>query len=352
MKQKSMKDIFKLKVDKNRMFVMETIRQRLYPIDEFPENLFPGLPSILYKCFIEAIGSRGELRDSYRDSNDKDKIETLVCDILSFKNLLHNYPHTVALMYFDYIKKFIRYKTGSQFKSRDWEDIFQEVITRLISDKIHRIRDRFDFDYKDNNFSKKSFFTSYLMVCVRNIYMDIILERNVRPLTAGHIQPIDDAIEIYDKKDDNMLSRLAIAEEFQKLHTILSLYYRGRPKLELCLKLKCRIPLSKEDIIRCFPKCDSPDIQLLAGDFKNMKDKMIFDKVVPVFNRLEGVENKSDSLRKWVSIKVDEITSHLNRTHPVHVYTSKNFIDFITLYFERHHLTGSHGVNHFSDGGA
>ncbi|UCH92532.1 MAG: hypothetical protein JSV88_19860, partial [Candidatus Aminicenantes bacterium] len=54
--------------------------------------------------------------------------------------------------------------------------------------------------------------------------------------------------------------------------------------------------------------------------------------------------NKSDTLRKWVSIKVDEITAHLNRTHGCDVYNSKNFVDFVTLYYERFNVNETKAI--------
>jgi hypothetical protein len=188
----------------------------------------------------------------------------------------------------------------------------------------------------DGNGKKISFFTSYLMVTVRNIYMDIIRERKVRPLTSGEFQSMDETIDVYE--DKQMLSRLVINEEFQRFRTLLALYYKSRARLELCLKLKCRVPLTENDIHQCFPRCSWDEFKTLDQDFKGLRDKKLFDIVAPVFNRNERTENKSDTLRKWVSIKVDEITAHLNQSHGCEVYNVKNFVDFVSLYYERNNV--------------
>jgi DNA-directed RNA polymerase specialized sigma24 family protein len=335
-----MNKIVNLKIDKNRSIVLQTIRHHLYTEKEFPEKLFAGLSSVLFECFMEAIKSRADLLELYRQTEDKTGIETLTREILGFKNLLAHHPQTVVLMYRTYIKKFVKYKQAAAGTAGDeWEDIFQEVMTRLISGKIQRIQERFDFTYKKyKNFSEKPLFTSYLMVTVRNIYMDIIRERNVRLLTARQTQPIDEVFEHCNYKGEDMLNHLVIEQECEKLHTVLALYYKSRPKLELCLKLKCRIPLSADDVHRCFPGCAGEDIDTLRQDFKGVKDKNLFDTVVPAFNRNEGRINKSDTLRKWLSVKLDEMTSLLNRTHRGNVYNSKNLVDLITLYYERFNL--------------
>ena len=340
---------FDFKANKNRSIVLQLIRQQLYPEKEFPKNLFPDLASVLFNCFTDVIRSREDLRKGYQQPMETARLEKLAQDILEFKNLLENHPQTVVLIYRTYIKKFIKYRHPY---TDEWEDIFQEVMTRLLSGKIYRIREKFDFSYQFQDSPKKemafptdkdvgkgkkiSYFTSYLMVTVRNIYMDIIRERKVRPLTSGEFQTMDETIDVYE--DKQMLSRLVINEEFQRFQTVLALYYKSRPRLELCLKLKCRIPLTENDIHQCFPRCSRDELNALEQDFKGLRDKKLFDMVAPVFNRNERTENKSDTLRKWVSIKVDEITAHLNQSHGCEVYNVKNFVDFVSLYYERNNV--------------
>jgi len=341
-----MKNIFKLKTDKHRVTVLEYVRQYLYPLSDYPDNMFPDLPVILYQYFIDTIKKSPVLKNIYEKDDSTKEIENIARERLLFNTLLHDSPETVVLLYRTYIKKFVKYKANTHPKINDWEDVFQEVITRLISGKIHRIRQHFDFEYQENSLEKKSFFTSYLMVTVRNIYMDIIRERNIRPLTGGQVRSIDEVLELSIHEDENMLNRLAIKEEFDKFHTLLNMYGKIKPKLELCLKLKCRILLDHPDILRCFPLCSPDDIRLMRNNFKNVNDKLLFDSVTPVFNRNEECENKSDTLRKWVSVKIDEITSHLNRTHSGDVYNSKNFPDFLALYYQHHdqlQASDSHG---------
>ncbi|MGD2091380.1 MAG: hypothetical protein PVH61_34705 [Candidatus Aminicenantes bacterium] len=376
---------FDFKANRKRKIVLQLMSQQLYPEKAFPKNLFPDLDSVLFNCFTDVLQSREDLAKVFQQPLEIARLEKLVHDILGFKNLLENHPQTVVLMYRTYIKKFIKYRHPH---TDEWEDIFQEVMTRLISGKIYRIREKFDFSYQSQDSSKRGrppqpihsqadailseassqkfdektkvhkvlvkremapptgidvgkgkkflFFTSYLMVTVRNIYMDIIRERKVRPLTSGEFQTMDETIDIYE--DKQMWSRLVINEEFQRLQSLLALYYKSRPRLELCLKLKCRVPLTEQDIHQCFPRCSQEELKTLEQDFKGVRDKKLFDIVAPVFNRNERTENKSDTLRKWVSTKVDEITAHLNQIHGCDVYNSKNFVDFVSLYYQRNNI--------------
>ncbi|MCK5057215.1 MAG: sigma-70 family RNA polymerase sigma factor [Candidatus Aminicenantes bacterium] len=303
-------------------FVIETIKQ-LYPEETFPKNLFPDLQPLLLNFFMKEINPRKEKPELVRVCSDRKQVQDLAKKILNFRNLLKEHPRMVVLIYRRCIEKFIYYKHG---KTDEREDILQEVITRLMEDKIYKVRDRYDFNLK-----KFSTFTSYLMVTIRNIYIDIVRERNIRPLTAGELQPVDG---LFDASDiENMMNRLLIEEELVKLQTIMKLYYKSRPKLELCLKLKYRVPIGKKETSRCFPGCSREDIEMLTQDFKLVKDKTMFERVVLIFNRHEDKKSKSDTIRKWIFVKIDEIISHLNRTHNADVYNRKNVGELVTLYY-------------------
>lgn len=306
----------------NREIVIDTIKQ-LYPDETFPKKLFPDMQLILYDFFIKTVHSRKEYREIMHSGKERKIVEELAAKILSFEDLLNEHPQTVVLIYRNCIGKFIYYKHG---KMDEREDILQEVITRLMEDKIHKIRDRYDFHLK-----KFSTFTSYLMVTVRNIYIDIIRERNIRPLTSGELQPIDNLFT--GKKSEDMMNRLLIEEELLKLQTIMKLYYKSRPKLELCLKLKYRIPVGQEDTNRCFPGCSPEEAETLTRNFKLVKDKTMFEEVIRIFNTYEDKQSKSDTVRKWIFVKIDEIISHLNRTHAADVYNRKNVGELVSLYY-------------------
>lgn len=308
-------------VMKEARIAAETTIDRLYPEEKFPRKWFPDLQQILANICLEAIKHRKDLQEG---DHGRERLAQSAEAVLDLKNLLENHPQTVVLLYRRYIERYIFYKHR---KIDEREDIFQEVITRLMEDKIFKIRDHFDFD------SKKYFsFTSYLMVTVRNIYIDIIRERSIRPLTAGDVQPVD---ELFDKREsERMINRLVIEEELLRLQTIMKMFYKSRPKLELCLKLKYRIPVSSEETHRCFPACSQEDVETLSQDFITVNDKTMFETIIAVFNLHEARQYKSDTLRKWTFVKIDEIVTLLNRAHGRDVYSRESVGELITLYYQ------------------
>lgn len=330
-----------------RQSVMEVINEELYPKENFPSKNFPGIDSMLMNLFLEIIKPQQHLWELYSSGIDGSGIKNLAREILNFKNLLQNYPQSIVMIYRKYIERFIAFKHPG---ADDRDDITQEVITRLIGDKIFKIQKKYDFNFNPfnaeentENLKNISSFTSYLMVTVRNIYIDIIRERNVRPLTAGGLEEIGDVPDKHG--EDTMIHKIVLKEELVKLQTILILYYKTRAKLELCLKLKYRIPITQEDIEKCFPQYRQEDIKVLSQDFTFAKDKRVFEQILTVFNYHEARENKSDTLRKWINVKIEEIIMHLNRTHRNRVYNTKNFADFISLYYRDFNMANAHAFS-------
>ncbi len=316
----------------HRRTVMLVLTEELYPEEKFPKKNFPNVHPLLMEHFTDAIKDDKKLWNHYSSGKDTESFKQIVRETLDFPVLLQKSPQVVVLMYQKYIGRFISFKHNRQ---DELDDILQEVITRLIEDKIYKIRDKYDF-----NFKKISTFTSYLMVTVRNIYIDIMRERKVRPLTGGEVQELEEVPDLTGEK--MIINRLLLRDELAKLKTILVMYYKTRPRLELCLKLKYRLPVSSFDVKSCFPQCTEDDVGTLTQDFKRIRDKRLFEHILTVFNQHEGRDNKSDTLRKWVNVKVDEIISHLNRTHGHNAYNSKNFADFVSFYFDDH-LPGDNG---------
>ncbi|MCK4942169.1 MAG: hypothetical protein KAS65_01265, partial [Candidatus Aminicenantes bacterium] len=193
------------------------------------------------------------------------------------------------------------------------------------------IQELYDFKFKKN-----PSFTSYFMVTVRNIYIDIIREGKNKMLRTVNLDDIRQPL--LETNLEFTSNRLFIEEELTKLHFIFRMYYKSQPKIELCLKIKFRIPVTPGDILKCFPHCSAYDISQLSHDFRFKKDKRVFESIIGIFNRNEGKQNKSDTLRKWITVKIDEIILHLNRTHNDQVYNQKNIPDLVNLYYQNKNL--------------
>jgi hypothetical protein len=300
--------------------IVDEVIDRLYPEERYARAMFPDLYDVLRDLFFRNV----QFPAQSSSSNDENVLREQALEILDFRNVLSKHTQAVVLIYRYNIRKFVKAKYTAKEEA---DDMVQEVLSRLLNKKMDRIREKYDFNYK-----KMPSFKSYLMVTVRNICIDIIRERNARLLTAGILDPIDD---IMDAPGQNEMSRrLLIEEELNFFGTLLEMYYQVKPKLELCLKLKFRVPVKIEDLKRDFPYYDDDSVAVLTADYRLLKDKKMFVRVNDVFNRYEEKQKKSDSLRKWIDVKVDELVDHLNNSHRGPVYDLDKFADLVRFYYQ------------------
>ncbi len=301
---------------------LETIiREQLYPEDNFPLRVFPDLIPLLSNLFYE---ERKNMKKENFNSPDKKlkEINEQAVKLLNLNSLVKNHPDILVLLYRNLISNYISRK---HFDKNEVEDIIQEIITRILNNKIERIKDTFDFADTQN-----PTFTSYFMVTIRNIYIDII-----RKEKAGYEK---ESLEKYFEQaesagSDKMINALILEEEFLKLEALFKLYHRLSSKIILILKIKYKINITEKDIRNYFPDCSSEDTDLLRSDFRQHREKVVFKKIVAVFNKYEGKKNRADSLRKWISGKVDEIRTHMNNTHISLPYNNSNISNLFILYF-------------------
>lgn len=305
---------------------VESVINQLYPAETYPRHLFPDIRQILMNLFQKAMKSKEypRLREIDSAKQGEHHIIQLAREFLDFRNLLKNHPQAVVLLYRHCIEKYVKQR---HMAVHEWEDLVQEILTRLITRKMSRIQEKYDF-----NFKEMPSFKSYLMVTVRNIYIDIIRERKSRPNITDGYQPLDDVFD--ENRFDEMASRLMIEEELTLFRTLLDLYYRVRPKMELCLKLKFRIPIEEAEVKSVYPQFSNEDTIMLTRDFRFVSDKKMFGKINEIFNRYQARQNKSDSLRKWIDVKIEEIIAHLNRFHRGNVYNTDKIADLIRLYYQ------------------
>jgi DNA-directed RNA polymerase specialized sigma24 family protein len=255
---------------------------------------------------------------------DTEQAAVLIDKMLNLPSLLTEYPQTLVMIYRKLITGFIQRLHRRQ---KEREDIIQELLTRFLADKIFRIQKKYDA-----NFSQMPSFTSYIMVCVRNIYIDIVregkflmLKRDSEPMRLR---------EMEFSTAETPLQNALLEEEYAKLKDILQLHPSCQGKIILCLKLKFRLTVYSADVKRCFPNCSPDDIAQLGRDFRTKKDRDMFKAIIGVFNRHEANPVQADTLRKWIENKITVIIDLMNRMHHAAVYNSKNISDLISLFFQ------------------
>ncbi len=293
--------------------IKKTIGEKIYPEERYPRSLFPNL--------ISTLGDLFKNNDKMQDNGD---LEDRIYSLVNLKSLLIDHPGVLVIIYKDLIYKYIFKRHTNK---EEVEEIVQEIITRVLKDKIQGIRKRFDFGDPE-----LPTFTSYFLVTIRNIYIDIIRrESRGKDLVDNECE-----IEILgDSKRRDMLTSLILEEEFRKFNTLIKLYHNTAPKLKLTLKMKFNIPVDESDIVSCFPGCSKRDkSHLLKQKELNIKNRENMEMLTPFFNKYEGKSNNPDTLRKWITSKLEELKRQMNHVHPEKPYNNSTISDLIILYFK------------------
>jgi RNA polymerase sigma factor (sigma-70 family) len=214
--------------------------------------------------------------------------------------LLRSDPHALILKYQETVKIIVKkYILAGVFRASDFEDIVQEVNMALLA-KIPAMQ---------LQYNGTSLFKTYFSVIVRNICMKEHAKTNREvKIEQEDITGFIDRAHVEEK--------IVLEKEIQRFRAILSLYYRQRPKLLLCLKLRYRIPLTPEDINLWNPKCSFSDREMLlenfGSNFDRKDDVEIYKIITPVMNKNEKKSNSIDAVRKWTDSKISEIIQLLN----------------------------------------
>lgn len=318
-------DITFIMPDKLISLLKHIINDSLYPPERFPRHWFPDLEATLVNLFRQNWQTNVQIRQVFAEANEQKTIH-VINEMLSFEAILAKNPRALVMIYLKLISRFVQ---RFHQKREERSDLIQEILTRLLADKIFKIQKKYNAD-----FNKLPSFTSYFMVCIRNIYIDVVREGK-NTVQQKNMQPLPE-LETMPALAENTMDELLLEDEFEKLKAIFQLQVTNRYKIKVCLKLKYRLPLSTSDIHPCFAAVSSQEIAMLCQDFRFTKDLKMFKTVVSVFNAHDPKVVKADTLRRWVENKTNEIIAQLNRMHQATIYNHTNFSDLLGLYFQKY----------------
>lgn len=299
----------------------------LYSTDQFTQAFFPDL-NVLLKSFLqEEMKSNREFSDRMSGKLKDGELEELMKETFSISSLLSERPGYIALLYRHCIHRFVARK---HYNTTEVEDIVQEIVQVLIARKLKAIRKGYEGDF--NNVSQ---FSSYFMVVVRNIYIDILRKYRNEPLNS--VDYVPEEVENNSEGRGEIPASLAVEMEMRKLGLIFRLFGKTAPRFSLLMRLKYRTEVNEDNVLSCYPSCSKEDIVLFTGNYSGVNDREMFSTICDAVNRNESKPSKSDTLRKWVDIKIKEVITHLNRHHGSDVYNSKIFEELAILFFQKSH---------------
>jgi DNA-directed RNA polymerase specialized sigma24 family protein len=297
------------------MLTTDTIR-KLYPENRFPAEYYPDLITVLsqsYSAQTKSIQEQGK------------NVRATFFNVCSLESLLNNDPGVLVMLYSHLIRIYVNKHC---FHPEKRDDDYQEIVRRILQDKIERIRSNYNFDQHGERG-----FSSYFMAVVRNVFIDMVKSEKTH---KERLVPDPDMDQRASKSGSvEWLDEVALHKEFNKLKFVFKLFGTKRARVVTLLKLKYRISLDKSDAIECLPKVSSEEQTVLTSDFRKVTDGELFDTIEPIFIKHDGKGNQSGSLRRWVNLKIHEILELLNKSHNSQVYDDGVLEILLHLYYKK-----------------
>ena len=214
-----------------------------------------------------------------------------------------------------------RYAASGYYPFSECDEVVQHVNERLLN-RINRIQE---------NYNGSTRVTTYLSVIIRNIVTEHL--RGMQRLVVEEHKP---SMECIGEQPTTGIENLAVEEEIKRFGIVLSLFGNQKRKLELCIKLYYRLPVSKDDFFS-YAKRSKKMIDELFLNFLNSPepypDKNLFAHITPWFNAVEGKRNLPDALRKWVTARLNELINLMNGNPPFSAHTEETIGILAEKYF-------------------
>jgi hypothetical protein len=187
------------------------------------------------------------------------------------------------------------------------------------------------------HYDSSYYVVSYLAKIVQNICIDISRDK----LKGSGVVASVEIAEAPDSENETaILDTITIREEVRRLDVILRTFYRHRRKIELFLKIYCRIPVAAVDVATAYPASSDADRRAFlavlgeGSRYKEMMDKEIFLGLSSIINRLENKSSSTDAYRKWLDSKINEIIALLNGKPNYSSFDRETLKLLLQVYFE------------------
>jgi len=209
--------------------------------------------------------------------------------------------------------------------SRDSEaDLTQEITTRILEQRIRYLQKNYDPAYGN--------LKQYFEKIVYNIAIELVNVSNRRQKIHQTID-FDNAPQIASYND---AKQELILDELQKLQKFFVKFHRQKPKLMLLMKLYSRTIINPSDILDFKPTATPEEIQKILNTFGQnyaiYDDSYLYGQINGLINDVEGKKNSSDALRKWLSNRLTDLSTWMNRQSSLK-YDKEALRNLIQLFF-------------------
>lgn len=188
------------------------------------------------------------------------------------------------------------------FPASEFADVTQTINLELLA-RIETVR---------QNYDGRAFLRTYLSQIALNICRRYHKDH---PVTNKSPQSLD-----YLPAGDRVFEKVLIDEARERFRAVLLLFGRRLPKILLFLKIFYRYPISRKDVLDCYPHCEDkelgPLLTYFAGDYSSSQDQEIMAVLTPFANKMENSSTSADGYRRWIGYIVAETCDILNGDPP------------------------------------
>ncbi len=221
-----------------------------------------------------------------------------------------------------------KFKQRGSFAQESEEDITQEITIQIMERKITYMQKKYQPDFGD--------LKQYFERIAYNIAVELVNVANHRQKLH---QPMDAVCTSTMTTQEG--TQELIQNELQQVNKFLASFPRQKPKLLLLMKLYSRTIIESKDILNFKPSATPKEIQHLLVIFgKNYaahEDGYLYSQICQFMNDAEGKTNSSDTLRKWLSIRINDLRKWMNQ-HSSFKYDKEAVRNLIQVFFTKNLL--------------
>ena len=162
------------------------------------------------------------------------------------------------------------------------------------------------------NYNGSSLVRTYLSAVARNVCRQL---RGNKPAEKS----LDD-VSHRGLPFTSIHDRFSINQARGAFRAVLLQHDRDLPKLLVCLKVRYRIRIAREDLLRWQPDCEEAVItdffEKMQSWPEKLTDRQVFARSAPFLNRLQRKETTDDTIRRWAASRIAGIADALEGAIP------------------------------------
>ncbi len=136
----------------------------------------------------------------------------------------------------------LKFVGSGLFKEDEKDDVIQYINERLLSGVLEKMQEQYN-----SSFYLKTYFSK--IVC------NLCLQYSKTLIKRKDAEKNVDFSQIQIPTGETISKNIVYQEIYEHLHTVLPLYGKRRPRLELLFKISLKIGITKWDVLRCYPDC-------------------------------------------------------------------------------------------------